>query len=63
MDNSVDKDFLNDLFGLFDPKAKAETLDSYYEKGRIKEYYELLNSLKAAGRRVKRNSNGKHIIE
>ena len=57
-------DVLDELFsGIFDTKKQEETLDNYWSHGNVQEYYRYLNEIKKSGRRVYRNSNGKHMIK
>lgn len=57
-------DVLDELFsGIFDIKKQEETLDNYWSHGYVQEYFRYLNEIKKSGRRVYRNSNGKHMIK
>ena len=56
-------DFFNNfLDGLFKTNKK-EMLDKYWADGNAQEYSKLLVEIKTSGRKVFRNSEGKHIIK
>ena len=57
-----------DLFGgIFDGKADSKPKKTYSEVDELndlwQEYTELIEDIKASGRKVMRNSSGKHIIK
>lgn len=57
-------DVLDELFGgIFDTKKQEEILDDYWSHGNVQEYYRYLNEIKKSGKRVYRNSSGKHMIK
>ena len=55
-------DFLNDFFGQISHYSETNTLDRYWKEAKIQEYCKLIEKIKASGRRVFRNSEGKHKI-
>lgn len=59
---AVDELFGN-IFGATYPEGQADLLDDYLKRCEIQKYYELLNNIKRSGRKVFRNSQGKHLIK
>ena len=60
----MDDNFFADFFGKYMDSAVdvKDRLDEYWQRGKIKEYYELLNLAKQ-NHKVMRNSDGVHKLE
>ena len=57
-------DFLSNYFdGIFGTKRQEEILDDYWLHGNVREYYRYLIEIKNSGKKVYRNSSGKHIVK
>jgi len=56
-------DLFGGIFGTTFPENQAKQLDDYWQRGKVKEYYEYLNTVKVSGRKVFRSEKtGKHIV-
>jgi len=60
----LDDNFFADFFSKYTqtPDSYSEKLNEYWERGKIREYYDLLNQCKEQ-HKVMRNSSGKHRVE
>ena len=56
-------DLFGGIFGMTFPENQAKQLDDYWQRGKVKEYYDYLNTVKSSGRKVFRSDKtGKHIV-
>lgn len=60
--NSSKNIFDNDIFLNMFGNKDTELLDSYWKRSEIKEYSELVARIKSSGKKILRNSDGKHKI-